>query len=148
VSSGPSLGGSGRSLPRAALHPAFWLTGFATWFGTLWWLSSRLRPLEHIPPIPFLDKILHFGWFCGGAGLLAAFLLRLKPAAPPSFHRNLLAIVLLAGIGALDEWHQSWVPGRSGNDPGDWIADVLGSIAGILVFRFIGHPMLTRRPIG
>lgn len=42
-----------------------------------------------------------------------------------------LGIALAAGIAyaASDEWHQSWVPGRS-SDVGDWIADALGVGAG------------------
>lgn len=42
--------------------------------------------------------------------------------------------VLTSLFGAADEWHQRFVSGR---DPAaaDWIADVLGAGAGILVFQ-------------
>lgn len=33
-------------------------------------------------------------------------------------------------VGIIDEYHQTFTPGRTGNDLGDWIADILGSIAG------------------
>jgi VanZ family protein len=39
-------------------------------------------------------------------------------------------ILLFALIGALDEYHQTFTPGRSGNDPFDWLADLLGAAAG------------------
>jgi VanZ family protein len=38
--------------------------------------------------------------------------------------------VAAAGIAALDEWHQQFVPGRSAS-LGDWVADVAG--AGIIL---------------
>lgn len=136
----------GSTLPGAAFHPAFWLAAFVAWLGIMWWLSSQPKPEHHTLPFRFVDKIFHFGWFFGGAGLLSAFLLRFRPASPPSPLRTTLAVALLAGIGALDEWHQSWVPGRSANDLGDMTADLLGAIAGVLVFRFLGRPMLSRPP--
>ena len=52
-------------------------------------------------------------------------------------------VIVLATVGALDEWHQSWVPGRSGNDPGDWLADVVGALTGGLVFKRF-HCLLDR----
>lgn len=131
-------------LPSAAFHPATWLAAFLSWFGILWVLSERSRPLEHVPRIPQFDKVLHFGWFFGGAGLLAAFLFRLRPSLPPSLLRGFLAALLLAGVGALDEWHQSWVLGRQGNSIPDWIADVAGAVAGLLVFHRFGRSLLTR----
>ena len=33
-------------------------------------------------------------------------------------------------IGALDEYHQTFTPGRSGNDPWDLLADTVGAAAG------------------
>ena len=41
-------------------------------------------------------------------------------------------VVLIVGvlIGRLDEYHQSFTPGRSGNDNGDWLADILGAATG------------------
>ena len=44
-------------------------------------------------------------------------------------------VIVLAMVGVLDEWHQSWIPERSGNDFGDWLADVAGALAGALVFK-------------
>jgi VanZ family protein len=112
-----------------------WLILFFVWFGTLWHLSSSAAEVQTGVEIPHLDKLAHFGYFFGGGGLLSACLYRLS-------YRNLdwarlLAIVLfvMTSIGFLDEWHQTWVPGRSGNDAQDLCADVLGSLAGFLIFR-------------
>lgn len=43
------------------------------------------------------------------------------------------AVLMGASAGALDEFYQSFVPGRMA-DPADWIADVLGVGAGIFLF--------------
>lgn len=98
-------------------------------------LSSKV---QHFPPaldFRFSDKLIHFGYFFGGAGLFAAFLYRRKPEAP-DWKRIFLLTILATGLtGALDEYHQSHVPGRSGNDPADFTADFIGGCAGVLVFR-------------
>jgi VanZ family protein len=120
---------------RLTRSPWLWLAAFAVWFGTLWWLSSRV---QHFPPaLDFRasDKLLHFGWFFGGGGLFSAFLFRLNPAAPNWGLIFALTFLVCALTGATDEWHQTQVPGRSGNDPADFAADVLGAACGALVFR-------------
>jgi VanZ family protein len=44
-------------------------------------------------------------------------------------------VLLLIGVGygALDEWHQSFVPGRE-LSAGDWVADSTGVMLGLLLF--------------
>lgn len=121
-------------LPR---HPNFWLAGFLLWFGVLWGLSSFTIPGEGVPLIPHLDKIVHFGYFFGGSGLISAWLYRRNPENPDWRKIIGTAIVIIALIGALDEFHQSFTPGRSGNDPADWAADLLGAIAGAFTFKRI-----------
>jgi VanZ family protein len=120
---------------RVVRNPSLWFAAFALWFGTLWWLSSRVNDFPPGLDFRFSDKLLHFGWFFGGALLFSAFLFRRNPAAP-RWGRALALTVLVVGLtGALDEFHQSHVPGRSGNDPADFTADLLGAFAGALVFR-------------
>lgn len=120
---------------RLVRNSWLWLAAFAIWFGTLWWLSSRVN---HVPPalsFQFSDKVLHFGYFFGGGLLFSAFLFRLNPQTP-NWDRILLLTYLIVGLtGSLDEWHQSFVPGRSGNDAADFTADLLGAFCGALVFR-------------
>jgi VanZ family protein len=43
-----------------------------------------------------------------------------------------LAVILVAAFGIADETLQTLIPGRTGADIGDWIADVLGAAAGAL----------------
>jgi len=71
-----------------------------------------------------LDKLLHLGAFAvlGGAatiGLRRA--LTLRPGAAAA-----LGALCSAAFGALDEWHQSFVPGRDAS-LGDLLADALGA---------------------
>ena len=135
---------------RLVRNPSLWFAAFAVWFGTLWWLSSRVN---HFPPgldFRFSDKLLHFGYFFGGALLFSAYLFRLRPSVP-RWGRVLALTVIVVGLtGALDEFHQSHVPGRSGNDPADFTADLLGAFAGALVFRkshrLIADPLSAPRP--
>jgi VanZ family protein len=116
-------------------HPAPWFAAFVLWFATLWQLSSQA---PHFPPglsFRLSDKILHFGYFFGGGILFASFLFRLTSQQPAWPKIVGLTVTILALSGGLDEWHQSMVPFRSGNDPGDFTADVLGALCGALLFR-------------
>ncbi|QTN31068.1 VanZ family protein [Akkermansiaceae bacterium] len=109
--------------------PRLWLTGFITWAAALFVLSSFSKTMpEGGPEIPHIDKILHFGYFMGGAFTFATWVILRKGLQAPLRQRILLPLLLFAVIGALDEWHQTFTPGRSGNDPFDWLADILGSL--------------------
>lgn len=124
------------------LSPRPWLAGFITWAVALFILSASSKPMPAGgPEIPHLDKIVHFGYFMGGAFAFATWILLRKGAAASLRLRILLPFVLFAFIGALDEYHQSFNPGRTGNDPFDWLADVMGSFTGILLANRL-HPFL------
>ncbi len=122
-------------MPPLVRHPGSWLAGFIVWFAVLWLLSSSTGHQTYLPPADHLDKLAHFGYFFGGGGLLCAFLYRLRSERPRWRCIIFLTVLILAGIGALDEWHQSFTPGRSGNDPYDWLADFLGATTGALTFK-------------
>ncbi len=123
-------------LPR---NPKFWLGAFLLWFAVLWTFSSFPAQEGFAPPIDHFDKVTHFGYFFGGGGLLSAWLFRLRPD-PPDWKAILLTTILaIALIGGLDEYHQTFTPGRSGNDPYDWLADVLGAAAGAFAFKRFHH---------
>jgi VanZ family protein len=47
----------------------------------------------------------------------------------------LIAVVALCGLGLADEINQLFVTGRSGGDPFDWLADLIGSACGLTVLR-------------
>ena len=101
-----------------------------------YWLA--LFTLTHLPidpagrgqGIPYFDKLLHAAAFAGLAVLacLAVAAFRLPSTAV------LLAIVgVLALYAAADEVTQGFVRHRV-SDAKDWVADVLGVVAGVIVF--------------
>ena len=90
-----------------------------------------------MPPIDGFDKVEHFGYFFGGAGLLSAYLYRKQPVTPRWRFVIPCVILSMALVGWLDEYHQGFVPGRSGNDPLDWLADVTGATSGAFLFKRI-----------
>ncbi len=107
-------------------------------------LVYGLSAQETLPAIEQLgDKVVHvgayglFGLLClrafhGGIGKL-----RYRP--------TILAISTVALYGALDEWHQSYVPGR---DPSllDWAADLIGAGLSLLfLIWLVRGPYRARR---
>lgn len=109
-----------------------WLAAWAVWFGTLWYLSSQSHPNPPGPEFENKDKVLHFGYFFLGGFISAAFFQRLKPAWPRE-RAALCAIFICVLTGAIDEWHQTSVPERSGNDASDLTADFSGAFCGALM---------------
>ena len=87
-------------------------------------------PGSHIPVPPFrnLDKIVHLtiygvlGWLTARAWMNGS---RITAVA-------VLALVAISLFGAMDEWHQQFIPQRS-MDLLDWAADTTGATAGILL---------------
>ncbi|MFD2257388.1 VanZ family protein [Luteolibacter algae] len=91
------------------------------------------------PQIPHFDKFLHFSYFSFGGILFATWLLLKKTTRLATPKHLLIPLIALSIIGVLDEYHQSFTPGRSGNDPFDWLADVFGALFGIIIAnRFHG----------
>jgi VanZ family protein len=128
------------TLPAVTQSSRFWFAGFVVWFGVLWYLSSGPLDTPPGPEIPHFDKIMHFGYYFGGAGILSAglFFVRRDPRLGwDVIHVATIAIVTATGV--LDEWHQSWYEFRSGNDAADLAADFFGALAGTLVFRRLHH---------
>ena len=69
------------------------------------------------------DKFAHFAVY----GLLGTLACRI---GRNGWRAAFGAWLVVALFGASDEWHQSFVPGRS-SDFGDWIADTLGATVAI-----------------
>ena len=86
------------------------------WAAAIYLVSGRSS--VPVPGVTGADKVLHFGAYAL-LGLLLAF------AAHRSALHPAVAAVLGALYGASDEFHQSFVPGRS-PDIRDWVADALG----------------------
>ena len=111
------------------------------WMALIWWLSSG--PIDVAPPLPAPD----FFWNLAHApvfGLLAALVAAaavprpLPPSWPDPGRRARLVVFALAAVwAAVDEWHQSRVPGRFGS-PLDWLADVTGSACALWLAAYAG----------
>ena len=108
----------------------FYLATWVVWFCVLWFLSSRPPDFNQDIDVPHLDKVLHFGYFACGAIVSASALYHFKKKSLGAVKIIFACLILGAFVGALDEYHQSWIAGRHGNDPADWLADCLGSLAG------------------
>ena len=96
-------------------------------------ISSMKQPPLPMPKFEWLtiDKLYHFIEYAILGGLLARAFVKAKPSVVPSQLIWGLAAVLSILYGASDEWHQTFVPGRLAT-LADWVADVLGSIAGVV----------------
>ena len=129
--------------PQIPRNPRFWFIAFALWWVTLWILSSRPTGPEGGLEIPHLDKVAHFGYFFGGAGLLSAALFCLRKQLSWKY-LTFIVVLILALTGLLDEFHQTHTPGRQGNDLGDLLADITGAFAGTQIFRLLS-PLLSRQ---
>lgn len=117
-------------LPVSLFAPRAWFVAYAAWLALLFLLSSL--PGTDAPRFPtHTDKVAHFLYFAAGGFTLATALSLRRPALGRA---ALPAFTLAAGalVGLLDEWHQTFTDFRNGLDPGDWIADVLGSSAGLV----------------
>lgn len=119
----------------ARIMPAAWV------MSTIWWLSDR----ETLPKPPGLTMEIwsylgHMGMF-GLLGLAIWFALGMNSRMLDR-ERNLYAIAIATAYGVLDEFHQSFVPGR---DPSAWdvLADFAGAALAVLII-----PRLHRRFFG
>jgi len=75
----------------------------------------------------FNDKIKHFtAYFVLGMSL-CFWAPSDKWFAKPFIH-GIVVVFICAVFGIFDEYHQSFVPGRSGNDLGDLAANILGGL--------------------
>ncbi len=74
------------------------------------------------------DKLVH-----GGLYLILGFALAWGKERTGSGVPVILLLLVGVGYGALDEWHQSFVPGRDVS-VGDWGANIAGVIIGLLLF--------------
>ncbi len=102
-------------------------------------------PGEKFGPNPFdgADKAVHASLFFIGAILLATALRGLL-----SWRWKWLAAAalgIMTGFALSDEFHQLYTPHRSGMDPGDLAADILGSSLGILCVWFL-HGKYRKNP--
>jgi VanZ family protein len=109
-------------LPVVLLLSAYWIVIFA---GT------------HVPGTVLggslaSDKLVHFAAYAGLGFLLASVINGLQP----SWRRYLLAGIILACYGVVDELGQIPIPGRTA-ELGDLVADGLGAATGLTAHRLV-----------
>ena len=110
----------------------FWLPP-VIWAGLIFAASSF--PTRGLPPlIPHADKVAHFIIY----GILALLLYRAfrTERRVGALAAVLLSVLIASAYGALDEFHQSFVPSRS-TDVFDWMADTLGALFASTCLAFI-----------
>jgi len=114
-------------------HPLSWLRflPLVGVMGVIFYLSHLPGKNLHLPDIVNIDKALHCLVY---ATLGVAYLIALAP----QYHRHPRLVVastplfcLLYGIS--DEFHQSFIPGRTVSG-GDLVADFSGGLLAVLVF--------------
>jgi|688.fasta_scaffold303820_2 VanZ family protein len=106
--------------PRA---PRLWLVVFVALCAAT--LAVALLPATRAPDGTGWDKLDHAAAFAA-LGVVGVLALR-------SGGRALMRVlVLLAVLGGLIEWLQSFVPSRQA-DFGDFVADLVGAVAGVAV---------------
>ena len=122
-----------------------WAIAWVLWFITLTILSSMSQPGPSIDLVGF-DKVVHTVFFAIGGTLQALCLAWKSPASPASppptpAWKKIALIVIVTGavVGIVDEWHQTYTPGRTGLDTYDWVADVFGSSLAVFFARPIYH---------
>ena len=127
VSTGATAESRRRILRRAGR--LLWIWGPpALYVGLIYALSAMSRPFEAIARCLPSDKMAHFVEYI----ILGLLLSRALHFASPA-SQAVGTIGFGAVYGLTDEWHQSFVPGRS-CDIMDWVADVLGVTVGLLVW--------------
>ena len=77
------------------------------------------------PDVVGIDKVTHFAVY----GLLATLICRLGKGPRGWFGAAFVA----SFFGITDEWHQSFVPGRS-VEFADWVADTLGALLAVTLY--------------
>jgi VanZ family protein len=80
-----------------------------------------------------VDKALHFSIYA----VLAFLLTRLTFEGLPRHRAAAIAVLIAVLFGAVDEWHQSFIPGRS-KELADWFADTAGATCGAIVAALLG----------
>ena len=77
-----------------------------------------------------IDKVAHFGVF----GALATSVIRLPTFRRAGWKGVLWVCVLVAIYGGLDEYRQSFTPGRA-VEFDDWLADILGATFATVLYQ-------------
>lgn len=120
-----------RLIPRNAggrLNLRRWLPPLL-WAGVI--VLATSTPSSYLPDqvSTMNDKAAHFTMY----GILAWLLARHASEVAGKWAAVVLAVVVASGFGAVDEWHQQYIPGRS-TELADWQADSLGAAVGAIAY--------------
>jgi VanZ family protein len=111
----------------------YWLPP-VLWCAVIFIQSSFATP-DALPSWPYVDKIGHGGVYA----LLALLFCRAFTTIDRWRGRGVMlfvaAVVATTLYGAMDEWHQSFVPARTA-DPMDLLADLAGAVSGASLFSW------------
>lgn len=106
---------------------------------TIYWLvlfTATTIPVERLPSVGFSDKINHFLAYFVLAVLVYLTLIYQRKSKYLFDKAAIATIVIGLFYGAVDELHQMLVPGRFA-ETWDWVADALGTLAGVAVISFL-----------
>lgn len=114
----------------------YWLPAIV--YCTVIFVQSSYPVPYKIPQFHFSDKLMHVIAYA----ILGALICRAASSVKRWHNRwgilFLISAVAATAYGLSDEWHQSFVDGRS-SELSDLIADFVGSLAGSCVFARLLH---------
>jgi len=113
-----------------------WWIAVVAWAGVIFAWSAQ--PGSNIPGR--FSEVGHFGEYA-----ILGSLLVLAIGGPKPLRAAAIALVIASVYAATDEFHQSFVPGRT-PDVADWGMDTLGALAGALLTAGALAWLHARRP--
>lgn len=124
-------------------HPALRIGAVVIWMAGIFTMSHQ----ERVPKAPGLsgEMTAILGHLSVYLGLAILIWWALGLAMEPSLRRSILAWALTIAYGLTDEWHQSYVPGRT-PDVLDIVTDAVGAALGLLVIHWLMRQVSSRRP--
>ena len=119
-------------IERSVMGRVFGWGPAALWAAVLFLLSELQWSGTDLPTGS--DKLAH-----GGLYLILGLCLGWGKRSTGSSLPWVMILLIGVGYGALDEWHQNFVPGRDVS-VGDWVADGVGVVLGLVLFsRFFSR---------
>ncbi len=112
------------------------------WMAGIFYLSHQ--PTLDTPSLfENQDKVMHAGAY----GLLAMLILGAMPLRLPGYTRAQMwfSVVIASLYGISDEFHQSFIPGRS-PEVGDWMADTAGALLAALLLAQLSRRLKQKVP--
>ena len=101
------------------------------WMGVI--LTATSMPSGLVPQqVGNVDKLAHFSMYA----VLAALLARDGFGVAGRWGSLVFSVIVASALGAVDEWHQQYIPGRS-TEYADWQADTVGAATGALAYTLL-----------